>query len=172
VCIIISLDKNEKIRGFFNRQYAKFKRTQPLINSLLLMMVWASSVYQYVAYRPLFSNVYIGLIIIFSGILFVTIVGSHVYVIIMGMIRTEVKEEAKLNIYNSWGLTAKEILNIKYIFIPILEGIYHNMPEAPEKENKLIEINRLKNWLKLGRISEEDFLKELDEWYITYRKKM
>ena len=165
------LDKEEKIRGLFNQQYAKLKRVAPIISLFQLTLILALQLYEYVSHRPLFSNIYAGVILLYLIIVTGMLLFAHLYVVVAEMYRTETKADYKYNPYATYAFSPKEEMFNKHIFLPILEGLYVSEQTKDNKEKLKSSIDKVKVWVNEGVIPKEHFPEELLDWYITNKKK-
>ena len=163
-------DKDEKYRELFNRWYAKLKRVAPIISLFQLTLILALQLYQYVSHREIFSNIYIGIFLLYLIIISGMLLFAHLWVNIMEMYRTETKSDFKYNPYATYAMTPRDEMFNKYVFLPLLEGVYINIQDKDFKEKLKPCIDKLKIWVKEGYIPREHFSDELQEWYLTKKK--
>lgn len=164
------MDEKEKFREFVNRQYVKLKRVASVGSLLLLALNLAVGLYPFISHRFLFSNIYIGIPLMFFLIILCLLVISHIYVVKMGMYRTETKADMMYNPYSTYALTPKEEIQIKYFFIPIIKGLYNLSKNKKDKDELKKVIDTITIWSK-GFIPKEHYPPELKDWLETSKNR-
>jgi len=165
-------DEGEKIRKFFNEQYVKMKRLAAVGSLILLAVNLSFTVYPFIEFRfP--ENIWIipraWLVIpllLFFIILLIWII-SHIYIKKMEMYRTESRADQLYNPYCVYAFNPFQEMWWRHIYIPQMEGIYHNMEEGKEKDKLKSKIEMVNDWLDKGYIPKKDFPQHLKKYYIT-----
>jgi len=165
------MDKDECIRGFINYQYVKLKRVAAVGGLIILVINLAFNVYPYVSHRLIFSNIYLGIFLLFILIFFSLLILAHLYVVKVEMYRTEAKADAVLSPYNIYAFTPKDELFLRFFYLPTLEGIYSSLKNTTDKEDMKKVIDTVKFWRDSGYIPKEHFPVELKEWYKTKKER-
>jgi len=158
-------DETEKIRAFFNLQYAKIKKTAAVGSLILLTINLAVSSYPYIEHRGI--HPYIAMPLLFLAILFVVWLLAHVYVRRMEMYRTEMRADMMLNPYAVYAIAPFEEMRYRYQFIPILRALEELLPKGEKKQRMKECADNWQKWVDLGYIPKEDYPKHLLHYYIT-----
>jgi hypothetical protein len=159
------LDEKEKFREYLNIQFVKLKKVAAVGSLLLLALNLSFAIYPYISYRWLFSNIYIGVFLLFISIILIMLFLAHIYVVKLEMYRTETKADYIFNPYATYGLTAKDVIFLEDIYLPILKGDDMSIKERKEK------IMKVESWVKYGYIPKDHFSDNWKEWYITKKER-
>jgi hypothetical protein len=171
-----NMDGKEKVRKFINMQYVKMKRMASVGGLILLAINLSLTIYPFVEFRFQeymlgIPRAWIGIPVILLIILFLLWVGSHIYISIMEMYRTEFLAEKILNPYTVYAIGPFEEMLYRTMTIPTLEASYMSMPDGKEKEGVKKNLDLAKKWVDMGYIPKEDFPKHLKKYYITNKER-
>jgi len=159
------LDKDEKIRTFLNYQKEKVARVSPILAIILLAFTNSLLLYEYIRHRNI--HPYIGITIMFFLFMIVIWIVSHLYVIKLGMYRTEAKAKRMLDPYAVYALCPYEEMWFREVFIPLHEANIELLPEGKTKERVTKSLEKIKTWVDKGVIPYEHSPKHLQKYYIT-----
>lgn len=168
-------DEKEKIRRFLNLQYVKMKRMAAVGSLFLLAVNLSFVVYPYIEFRLPVSimgipRAWIGVPLLLLFIVLLIWLGSHIYLRVFEMYRTETSADITYNPYTVYAITPFEEMLYTYFSIPTLEGVVTLLPDGPEKDKLVEKLEKFRKWIKLGYIPKEDFPVHLQKFYITNKE--
>lgn len=150
---------------YFTLQMIKVKRTAPMYNLILLVLLNALSIYPILEGRAIHPYISFPAVLV----LLITLIwaGSHLYQIVLGMNKNEARAERIINPYCVWAMGPWEEMLIRNIWLPSMKGIYANMPGGEDKIELGEAISNMSRWVELGYIPKKDYPKHLLKHYIA-----
>jgi hypothetical protein len=124
--------------------------------------------FTYIQYRGI--SPYIGITLLFFGILFFIWVAAHIYVRKFEMYRTESRADVLYSPYSVYAMAPKEEMMLRGIYLPIMETNCKLLAAGKEKEQMEAEIKKVRAWCEKGFIPKDDFPEHLKEYYITEKQ--
>jgi len=166
----MGFDRDEKFRGWLNRQFVLIKRTSGIWSVAMLVVNLSLTIFGLIAYRGLDSRLFIPALVITMGlIIWIT---SYIYYHKGQMFRTEKAGEVYLNPYDVSNFKPwEEFVVYRTTLIPMLEGIHAITPEGKTKKHLAEKIAKLKKWVDLGYIPKKELPKYLQKYYTSKHEK-
>lgn len=158
------IDKEERFRKWLNLQIVKMKRVASVGSLILLALTNSFVIYPHIEEKGI--HPYLGIPLVFFGLLFLIWLGAHVYVRMMEMYRTEFRAEMILNPYQVYAITPMFEMQFRHIFLPIMKSQIKQL-DGKEKTELQKKIDMVEKWCKLGFIPKKDFPEHLKQYYIT-----
>jgi len=163
------IDKNERIRRFINLQYIKLKKVAAVGSMIMLAINLSLTIFLYLEHRAI--HPYVGIPLVFFGVMFMLWGLAHIYVKKMEMYRTEQMAEVTYNPYSVYALAPFEEMMQGYSIVPIMKALLKLLPEDCKEHKDLKEkLEKFESWCKNGVIPKEDFPPELRRYYLTNKQ--
>lgn len=167
-------DEKEVGRKFLNIQYVKMKKVAAVGSMILLAINLSLTVFPYVQHRfpklifGIIPNEYVGIPIVFVMIVFVIMLGAHLYVKKLEMYRTEQMAEVMFNPYSVYALAPFQEMIYSYSAIPMMKALLTTLSKDSSEYKELkTKLGRFEEWCVLGYIPKEDFPDALKKYYLT-----
>jgi len=165
----IPKDDKEKFRRFVNLQYIKLKKVAAVGSMIMLSINLSLTIFLYLGHRNI--HPYVGIPLVFVGVLMVLWFLAHIYVRKMEMYRTEQAAEVTYNPYSVYAISPFQEMIYSYSAVPMMKALLKILPEdSKEYEDLKNHLEKFENWCKLGYIPKDDFPEELRRYYLTNKQ--
>lgn len=159
-------DEKEVIRTFFNIQYVKLKKLSAVGSLTLLAINLSLTIFLYMEERDI--HPYIGIPLVFIGVMIVLWLAAHIYVRKMEMYRTEQRAEIIFNPYAVYALAPFQEMIYSHSAVPMMKALIKLLPEGCDEQIELKKkLKKFESWCKMGYIPKKDFPDELKQYYLT-----
>lgn len=159
------IESKHRIKKFINIQMYKVKSISSVASVVMWALTFVFILYPYIEHRSI--HPYVAIPILFLCIITILWLLAHLYVRKLEMYKTEKYADIIHNPYAVYAVTPFEEMMYRNIFIPLMENDFVLLPDGEQKTKIGEKLKRVKNWVELGYIPNEDFPGHLKKFLIT-----